>query len=239
MNSNFLKFCPQLFEIINTGTTIAEDGRRVSVSGVSTLNNLWFLREALLWHKYTSVLEIGLAYGASALTILSTLCELHADTALIHHTAIDPYQSRFWGNSALCSIRAAGLDNCFTFHEDFSAFVLPSLLKKNNKYSLIYVDGSHAFENVFLDLFFSARLLEIGGMLVFDDCSHPQVAKAVRYLRRNYAPFLSEVSYRIYRPPGLSLVKQIGNAVGVRQLRAFQKNSEVPWSKWTDRFRDF
>jgi predicted O-methyltransferase YrrM len=239
MNSDYFKFCPQLFKILSDRTTITEDGRRVSVSGASTLNNLWFLREMLVKRKYTSTLEVGLAYGASALTILATLREVHAGNAQFHHTAIDPYQSRFWGNSALCSIKAADLDKCFTLHEDFSAFVMPSLLSQKHKYDLIYIDGSHAFENVFLDLFFAARLLEIGGIVVFDDCSHPQVAKAVRYLRRNYEPFFSKFNYPNHKPQSQPITKRIGNALGIRQLRAFQKNAEVPWMKWTDRFRDF
>lgn len=136
MNSDYFKFCPQLFKILSNRTTITEDGRRVSVSGASTLNNLWFLREMLLKRKYTSTLEVGLAYGASALIILATLREVHADVAKFHHTAIDPYQSRFWGNSALCSIKAADLDKCFALHEDFSAVVLPSLLSQKHKMTL-------------------------------------------------------------------------------------------------------
>ena len=34
---------------------------------------------------------------------------------------------------------------------------------------MIYVDGSHNFEHVFIDAYYSVQLLDMGGVVLFDD----------------------------------------------------------------------
>ena len=77
------------------GTTVSEDGRQVSVSGASTLGNLWFLREALLRRKSASTLEIGLAYGVSEVIGIAN-CKLRRTPSLIRTTPFPVYAFSFW-----------------------------------------------------------------------------------------------------------------------------------------------
>jgi len=44
-----------------------------------------------------------------------------------------------------------------------------------------FVDGSHIFHNVFVDLFYLRELVRPGGLMILDDCNYPSVATAVRY----------------------------------------------------------
>jgi hypothetical protein len=68
-----------------------------------------------------------------------------------------------------------------------------------------FVDGSHVFHNVFVDLFYLWELVHPGGLVVLDDCRWPSVATAVRYFEANAQwrrePFLRPTRLRAYRLP--------------------------------------
>jgi hypothetical protein len=51
--------------------------------------------------------------------------------------------------------------------------------------STAFVDGSHVFHNVFVDLYFLRELIRPGGLIVLDDCDWPSVATAVEYYELN------------------------------------------------------
>ena len=48
-----------------------------------------------------------------------------------------------------------------------------------------FVDGSHIFHNVFVDLFYLRELVRPGGLVILDDCSYLAVATAARYFEVN------------------------------------------------------
>jgi hypothetical protein len=48
-----------------------------------------------------------------------------------------------------------------------------------------FVDGSHRFHEVFVDLYFLRHLVRPGGLVVLDDASWPSVATALRYFDLN------------------------------------------------------
>lgn len=48
-----------------------------------------------------------------------------------------------------------------------------------------FVDGSHIFHNVFVDLAYLRELVRPGGLIVLDDCEWLSVATAVRYFEAN------------------------------------------------------
>ena len=61
-----------------------------------------------------------------------------------------------------------------------SLHVLPQLLDEEKQFDVIYVDGSHAADDVLTDGITAWRLLKQGGVLIFDDflwCMYPR-AKA-------------------------------------------------------------
>jgi len=151
---SYFSFCPTLQTILQSGHIVGTDGANIKVHSLSTLNNLRVLREIIREMKPTRTMEIGLAYGGSALTILSTLKEVLQKGYL--HTAIDPFQTQQWNGAALKAIKLADLSN-FRFIEGFSSLVLPEMLKQSEIYDLIYIDGNHSFEHVFVDYFFCRR----------------------------------------------------------------------------------
>ena len=46
-------------------------------------------------------------------------------------------------------------------------------LDKGERFDMIYIDGSHEFDEVFVDAYYSYRLLSPGGIMLLDDSPHP------------------------------------------------------------------
>jgi predicted O-methyltransferase YrrM len=140
------------------------------------------LRDLVVAERAMTVVEIGLAYGSSALAIGEALAAGAGERAM--HVIIDPYQDRF-GNAGWDAITAAGLaDRCSLLVEP-SQLALPRLVADGFVADAAFVDGSHIFHHVFVDLAFLRELVRPGGLVVLDDCDWPSVATAVRYFERN------------------------------------------------------
>ena len=128
------------------------------------------------------VVEIGLAYGSSALAIAEALTV--GGQPGLKHVIIDAYQHHFL-NVGSEVITAAGLDNICTLLTERSQLALPHLVGEGFVADAAFVDGSHLFHNVFVDLAFLRELIRPGGLIVLDDCQWPSVATAVRYFEVN------------------------------------------------------
>ena len=217
---NYFGFCPTLQTVLRSGEVSAEGQSKIAVHSGSTVNNLRVLRELVLTRKPVHTLEIGLAFGVSALAILATLRE--TGTEGYCHTAIDPFQTEQWQKAALNQIEQAGLSDGFRFMEEFSAIALPELLAREESFDLIYVDGSHKFDHVFVDYYYCIRLLRKGGVLLFDDCTTPDVAAVIKFARRQHR-HVAAMDLSPYDDPDKPLPKKIANRLGMRQLKGFCK----------------
>ncbi len=131
-----------------------------------------------------------------------------------------------------------GFANHFSLNKKLSALALPALVLESEEYDLIYVDGSHLFEDVFIDLYYSVLLVKVGGVVLFDDCCDAHVAKVIKFIKTNFREFLSEIDYGGLEDPEKSLKKKIGNFVGYRQIRGFRKISDPP-RNWNASFSKF
>jgi predicted O-methyltransferase YrrM len=154
------------------------DFERVSVPAADTD----VLRDLLLAEKPSTVIEIGLAYGSSALAIAEALAAAGSNGT--RHVIIDPYQETFHG-SGWAAMTGAGLAGLCSLVEERSQIALPRLLGDGFVADAAFVDGSHIFHNVFVDLFYLRELVRPGGLVILDDCSYPSVATAARYFELN------------------------------------------------------
>jgi predicted O-methyltransferase YrrM len=159
------------------------------------------LRDLLLAEGARVVIEIGLAYGSSALAIAEALVSGSRGAV---HLIIDAYQDRFhdvgWN-----AIIAAGLSDVCSLLRERSQLALPGLIADGLGVDAAFVDGSHAFHNVFVDLFFLGELVRPGGLVVLDDWQWPSIATAARYFEINAGwkkePIDGETRLRAYRLP--------------------------------------
>jgi hypothetical protein len=141
--------------------------------------------------KAATTLEIGLAYGVSALFACDALAEIGRTPR--RHIVIDPSQLDVWHNIGLRNLREAG-------HADFvehiakgSELALPELLAGGLKVDAAIVDGYHTFDHALVDCFYVTRMLRVGGIMVLDDTQPqwPALNRLIRY-------FAAYPCYRIF-----------------------------------------
>ena len=198
-------------------------GNPAVLRSLSTENNLRLLGALLREYGCRSTLEVGLAFGASAL--LFTDHHRRLGHTAKSHVAIDPYETTTWGGVGLAQIEDAGLGTYLDFRPDPSAIVLPRLFGEGRRFDLIYVDGSHIFEDVFVDAYYGARLLNEGGIIAFDDCATSSVRKVLGFLRSNLREALGEVDLAIYR--GNDWRYRVARWLGRTQMTAFRREGTV------------
>lgn len=209
-------FCPVLDEMLHSQKTVGRSGKRFEkLASASTVNNLKFIQRTMRERRPQRTLEIGLAFGASTLVFCSEHSKL-AYQASKQHIAIDPYQPYpTYDEAGVYAVERAGLAEYLDYRPEFSEFVLPRLLETHQRFDFIYVDGSHLFENVFIDAFYAARLLNDGGWMAMDDSSDAHVAKVNDFIKSNLSGALKEVS--------ISAKSTIAGLVGKRQLTVFER----------------
>jgi predicted O-methyltransferase YrrM len=163
------------------------------------------LRDLLLAEQPGTVIEIGLAYGSSALAIAEALAA--GGSGESRHVIVDAYQEHFHG-SGWAAITGTGLaDGLCSLIQERSQIALPRLLAGGFVADTAFVDGSHIFHNVFTDLFYLRELVRPGGLIILDDCHHLSVAAAVSYFQVNTGwepePIASPTRLRAFRLPSL------------------------------------
>ena len=82
-------------------------------------------------------------------------------------------------------MRSAGLDPVARLIRKPSALALPELIGEQTVADAAFVDGSHRFHEVFVDLYFLRTIVRPGGLVVVDDHWWPSVRSAVRYFETN------------------------------------------------------
>ena len=140
----------------------------------------WVIKE-----KATNAIEIGLAYGFSALHLCEGLVMNNGFNS--KHTIIDPWQiqDKGYAKCGLDILSKAGLDPITEFHPEMSQIVLPQLLKANKRFDFAFVDGNHLFDYVFVDLFYLGKLLEPGCTIFLDDYNFPGIKSAASFFTKN------------------------------------------------------
>jgi predicted O-methyltransferase YrrM len=194
-----------LKEIIATGRTLAPDGSSVDVHSSVHRDEGTLLQDLVREVHPTTTLEIGLAYGISALYI----CDALEVTPTTRHIVIDPnqcnHESGPWGDPwhgiGLHTLNRAGFGNLIEFIPLPSHHALPQLDMDGRQIDFAFVDGWHTFDYTFIDFFYIDRMLRVGGVIAFDDAGMPGIRKLCRYIATNraYRPIATA-----YQPPRLS-----------------------------------
>ncbi|MGV9247202.1 class I SAM-dependent methyltransferase [Streptomyces sp. NPDC003710] len=141
------------------------------------------LRDLLTSEGAQTVVEVGLAYASSALAIGEALITVNPPSP--RHVIIDPFQERDWSNAGWDLLCSAGLDSIASLMRAPSSIALPQLLAEGLVADAAFVDGSHRFHEVFVDLYFLRKIVRPGGLIVVDDDCAPSVRTAVHYYEQN------------------------------------------------------
>jgi predicted O-methyltransferase YrrM len=144
-------------------------------------------------------LEVGLAYGVSALFI----CDALNKTPNTRYIVIDLAQlGHPWEGDGLYNLKKAGYDDIIEFHNRESQLALPQLEASGLKIDFAFVDGAHTFDHALVDFFYIDRMLRIGGIVAFDDVTFPNIRKVCRFIikNRNYSVFGNLRPEQRYKP---------------------------------------
>ncbi|RSM47200.1 class I SAM-dependent methyltransferase [Actinoplanes sp. ATCC 53533] len=141
------------------------------------------LRDLFIAERVETVVEVGLAYASSALAIGEALVAV--DRPRPRHVIVDPFQRTVWSDVGWELMRSAGLEPIASLLTEWSSIALPQLVTAGLVVDAAFVDGSHRFHEVFVDLYFLRKLVRPGGLVVLDDTGWPSVGTAVRYYERN------------------------------------------------------
>lgn len=127
------------------------------------------------------ILEIGSWEGRSTLFLLTYFTQAHV-------TAVDTWAgSDEWHYNATSDLRdlEARFDHNVAYgagrvtkRKGSSLSVLPQLIDEQQKFDLIYVDGSHFADDAITDAMNAWRLLKQGGVMIFDDVMWPAYPRA-------------------------------------------------------------
>jgi predicted O-methyltransferase YrrM len=176
--------------LVRDGSLVAEadgsthDVHMVSISpGEGEALRRWVRRE-----NAARTIEVGLAYGLSALYVCQAL--LRSGRPDVRHLALDPFQATRFAECGLQVLREAGVASLVEHVAEISQTALPALLGEGRRFDLAFVDGNHRFDAVFLDLFYLGRLLPRGGVVFIDDFDLPGIRRAVSF-------YLSNLDWRI------------------------------------------
>jgi predicted O-methyltransferase YrrM len=233
-----LDFCPELVRLYSAERLVTPSGREIAGGRGSSVNNLVVLRNLFQNLRPRRTMEVGLAYGASCLVFAASHKEAGAKPAS-QHVAVDPFQTSQWEKFGLLAVERAGLGGYVELREEMSGFQLPKMLQGGEQFELIYVDGSHIFEDVFVDAYYATRLLSEGGVIAFDDCRDAHVLKVVQFIRRNLRSSLEELDLSPYRADqGKSAKYRLARFAGRTQMTAFRRVGAITRA-WNAPFHNF
>ncbi len=149
------------------------------------------LRDWVIRESATKTIEIGLGYGLSTLYICEGL--LMGGQPKAAHVAMDPHQSGY-ENCGLQVLEEAGVLDLVEFFETESQILLPRFLESGRNFDFAFVDGSHLFDRVFLDLIYLGRILTPGSIVFVDDYQMPAIERAVSFCTTNLDWTTEEIS---------------------------------------------
>ena len=167
------------------GALTGATGRRIDIlpSGLTQDAGL-VLRAMVECEKAKHTIEIGMAVGMSTLFILEGLLAANPGETP-QHTAVDPGQTKWWDNAAVLQLRQGGCEDCVELIQEDSMTALPRMIGERRRFDWAFIDGSHFFENVLIDIVCLSRLVKPGGLIVLDDLWMPAVYQAAAYAVTN------------------------------------------------------
>lgn len=240
-----------LARILETGMVEGPNGEQIEVHSQVSPGEGEFLQSVIRHVRPKRSIEVGLAYGLSTLYMCEALVEVGAE----RHVAVDPYQFAVppeegrhytsftgWKGVGLANVKRAGYGDLVEHIAERSDVALPRLAASGTKFDFAFIDGYHTFEAAFIDFYYIDQMINVGGVIAFDDLTYPAVCKAVRFAiqNRDYSPILttpepSAKSWKLklaesilgskLRPDVVTPNAELGIT---RQWIALRKNSALP-----------
>jgi predicted O-methyltransferase YrrM len=168
---------PLLQKIFETKSFATRDKQLIEVYSETSKPECELLQKIITDNKFSHSIEIGLAFGISALAITEAIVQNGGK-----HVVIDKFQSSDWKGAGLDLLSQAGYSAQIEFFEEYSYKILPTLLAEGRKFDFAYIDSTKLLDWLLVDFFFLDKLLQVNGVIAFDDASYPAIRKLLRYI---------------------------------------------------------
>jgi predicted O-methyltransferase YrrM len=220
--------CPVVGEMLTTGSVRRKDGTQVDIHSNISSDFAEALFDLVVQRKPKVIVEIGMAFGLSTLAMLAGQQAAGIEGRVI---SIDPKQTDWWGSSGIEAVERAGYAGRHELIEDYDYSALPVLLASGLRADLGYIDGWHTFDHAFLDWWYLDKLVDVGGVIGFNDCSYPAVDRVISFVEthRDYTEVQTRLSAMDGRSPlrrVASRVKHVGRRTPQWIDRYFEKVTE-------------
>ena len=149
----------------------------IDIHSETSRNQCEFIQNIIKTNNFKKSLEIGFAYGISTLAITEEIVRNGGS-----HLVIDKFENDYWAGNGIDLINKGGYSDKIEFYEEYCYIVLPSLLNKGRKFDFAYIDSTKQLDWLLVDFFYIDKLLEIYGVIVFDDVSYPSIRKLLMFL---------------------------------------------------------
>jgi predicted O-methyltransferase YrrM len=166
-----------LKEIFEKKEFLSENNEIIKIHSETSKEQCEFLQNVIRENNFKKSIEIGFAFGMSTLAITEEIVNNGGS-----HLVIDKFQYDGWGGYGLELIKRAGYSDKIEFYEDYCCHVLPDLLKEGRKFDFAYIDSTKQIDWLMVNFFYLDKLLEINGIIVFDDVVFPSIRKLLRYI---------------------------------------------------------
>ncbi|MEO6731322.1 MAG: class I SAM-dependent methyltransferase [Ferruginibacter sp.] len=170
-----------LEKIFETQTIeVSHTGERIPLHSNTSKEQGLFLQSVFDIIKPSTSLEVGFAYGISTLFILEKHREAESSNGA--HLVIEP--DSYWGNAAIHNIEIEGLSAYLQIRHGYSDKILTELFHANYRVQYAYIDTTKQFDVVFMDFYFINKMLDVGGVIILDDCggNWPGVQRVARFI---------------------------------------------------------
>lgn len=156
---------------------VSSSGQTVKVHSETSREQCTLLQNIIAERGFKNSIEIGLAFGISAIAIAEAISKNGG-----RHLVIDRFQYEAWNGHGLELVRMAGYNDIVEFSDLYCYQLLPKLMEQQRSFDFAYIDSTKQFDWILVDFFYLDKILEIGGVVVFDDASFPGIRKVIRYV---------------------------------------------------------
>lgn len=177
---NLTSIHPLLADIVYNRQAYLPDGNKYPLSAEISRAEMFFIYSQIMGLDHChNVLEIGCAMGISSLVIEAALLARGNHNSL--HCIIDPFQETQWKNIGVGHLHKAGFSN-FELVPQKSEIALPHMMERKRRFDFIFQDGMHTFDHCLLEFHYLDRILNIGGLLMYDDVDNISMNRFIRYI---------------------------------------------------------
>lgn len=168
--------------------------------------------------KPVKTLEVGLALGASAASIISAKMRLGIKEK---HVTLDPYQKIVAGNAGLLALKSLGMEAYTNHFNEFSEQYLNQMFAEKRYFDFIFIDGNHTIGQAVTDAFLADKILVKNGIIGIHDSLFFSTAASIKYL-------VTERKYTVVAPDKISFKNRLRQIKYFRRLGVWYCRNIIP-----------